>query len=140
MGSFLKTEYLSDENKFFCNFCKSLQPAFMEHEFSSIGRFLIVQLKRFLNLNGSVTKDIRKVKCSPDISIPIQVEEEVMCPKKYRLIATINHSGNLDKGHYTAHTKLSTSNWLHCNDAAVVPCQTSAIDSFTIYILFFEAL
>ena len=32
--------------------------------------------------------------------VPITVEDEVSCTNKYSLIATINHSGTLNRGHY----------------------------------------
>ena len=39
----------------------------------------------------------------------------------YSLIATINHSGTLQAGHYWAFVKdCSTNNWLKCNDRAVL--------------------
>jgi len=36
----------------------------------------------------------------------------------YNLFATVNHTGNLQSGHYIANIK-SGDNWYHCNDAQV---------------------
>ena len=136
----LKSEELSGNNLYFCNFCSALKPAIIEHEFSRVGSLLIVHLKRFLNLGDSVTKDTAAVTCEPQIRIPVMVDSEVSSHKTFRLVGTINHSGNLNSGHYTAHILNSTSNsWFHCNDAAVVPCKKLALEDSS-YILFYKAI
>ena len=53
----LKSEYMTEENKFLCNFCPQLQPAHLDHEFASADHYFVIQLKRLLNVNGFVTKD-----------------------------------------------------------------------------------
>ena len=52
----LKSEYMTEENKFLCNFCPQLQPALLDSEFASADHF-VTQLKRLLNVSGFVTKD-----------------------------------------------------------------------------------
>ena len=127
-------------NSYFCNVCSSHQPAILEHEFSNLGDFLIVQLKRFSNFSGSVTKDVRKVFCTSDLIIPVSVDNSISFNKMFKLIGTVNHSGNLDRGHYTAHIgdRFSTS-WLHCNDSAVIQCKKSSANN-SCYVLFYKAL
>ena len=47
------------------------------------------------------------------------MEDEVSFTNKYSLIATINHSGALNRGHYWAFIKdLHSSCWCSCNDRA----------------------
>ena len=122
--SFLRPEELNGSNLYFCNVCSALQPAVLEHHFSRIGTFLIVHLKRFLNLSDAVTKDTNLVNCVKDISIPVVCDDEIVQNKTMKLIATINHSGNLNSGHYTAHVSHSPSGYcFHCNDTTIVPCQ-----------------
>ena len=58
---FLTPEHLSGDNSF-CNYCSSLQPAIIEHGFSRVRQFLIIQLRRFVNFHGIVTKGINIVK------------------------------------------------------------------------------
>ena len=40
-----------------------------------------------------------------DLTVPITIEDEVSFTNKYSLIATINHSGTLNRGHYWAFIK-----------------------------------
>ena len=112
---------------FHCNICSSHQPAILEHEVSKIGHYLVIQLKRFLCFDRSVTKDIKYVKCSSTLSVPITVDTDVVCHKRFKLIATINHSGNLNSGHYTAFTSNECSVWFHCNDSAVIKVPMSTV-------------
>ena len=68
---FLTPEHLSGVNSFFCNYCSSPEPAITEYGFSRIEQFLIIQLKRFANSQGTVTKDINIVNCFANVSIPV---------------------------------------------------------------------
>ena len=68
---FLTPEHLSGVNSFFCSYCSSPEPAITEYGFSRIEQFLIIQLKRFANSQGTVTKDINIVNCFANVSIPV---------------------------------------------------------------------
>ena len=64
---------------------------------------------------------------------------EVQCRKSYHLVASICHSGTLAAGHYTAHVlHKQDSQWLLCNDKAVLPIQSSEVDNKLSYVLFYE--
>jgi len=53
------------------------------------------------------------------------------------LVASINHSGSLENGHYTAYVDDNKSgSWLHCNDKFVVPCPKEELVN-TSYLLFY---
>ena len=71
------------------------------------GKFVIIQLKRFSHHNNKVVKNIYKVKCNANISIIVENME--VSETKYKLIATINHTGNLERGHYSSFVKLFSS-------------------------------
>lgn len=136
---FLKTEELEGNNMYFCNFCSSLQPASLEHEFTRIGDILIVHLKRFSNFGESVTKDIRPVKCDHEITIPVSLDNDITSHKKFKLCAAINHSGTLERGHYTALiNNIESQSWFHCNDAAVI-LHKQGVPQDLCYILFYRA-
>ena len=138
--SFLKSEELQGDNMYFCNFCSSLQPASLAHEFTRVGNLLIIQLKRFVNIHNSLTKDIRPVKCNQEIVIPLTVDSEVISHKKFKLQALINHSGTLERGHYTALIrKPQSSIWIHCNDTAVFRSKQSIPPQDLCYILLYRA-
>ena len=91
---FLTPEHLSEVNSFFSNCCSSLQPVVIEHGFSRVWQFLIIQLKRFVNFQGTVTKDINIVKCFTNISIPVILDNDIIEQRKFTLISTVGHSGN----------------------------------------------
>ena len=136
----LCSEELSKDNPYYCNFCSEFRPALVEHSLSKVGRFLCIQLKRFINHGGNVIKDIQKVICNENISVPL-VDGKITFYKQYRLIATINHTGNLDRGHYTSFIKTSGSNqWLFCNDAAVLNSTENCVNNTSSYIYFYEAV
>ena len=66
-------------------------------------------------------------------------DDEVQCLKSYHLVASICHSGTLAAGHYTAHVlHKQDSQWLLCNDKAVLPIQSSEVDNKYSYVLFYE--
>ena len=140
MNSFLQPEELQNDNLYFCNVCSSLQPGLLEHEVSKLGDILIIQLKRFLSFGTSVSKDTKAVKCEKQIKIPITVDTDIIFHKTFSLFAVVNHSGTLQRGHYTALVNnLPTSTWFHCNDAAVIPSKQDVSEELA-YILFYKAL
>lgn len=125
---------------YFCNFCSSHQPASIEHEFTRVGDILIIHLKRFTNFGNSVTKDIRPIKCNHEITIPVSFDNDITSHKKFKLFAVVNHSGTLERGHYTALINIAEfHSWFHCNDAAVISYKQD-IPKDLCYILFYKAI
>ena len=57
---FLSKEQLSDDILFDCNFCL-LRDLHHSIKFVRLGLFLILQLKRFIHFNGTISKDMTKV-------------------------------------------------------------------------------
>ena len=71
--------------------------------------------------------------------VPITVEDEVSFTNKYSLIATINHSGTLNRGHYWAFIKdLHSSSWYSCNDKLVFNVEERSLNNTTSYIFFYR--
>ena len=138
-------EHLSGEYFFFCNNCSSLQSAITGHGFSRARPFPIIQLKQFVNFQGTVvTKDINTVKCFSNISIPVILDNDIFEQKKFTFISTVNDSENYTaitwNGHYTAHVRNNFSlACYHCSDAAVVSCCKEVLEYNTSYILFYKA-
>ena len=67
-------------------------------------------------------------------------DNEVMYQKDYHLIATINHTGNLNRSHYTSFIKIPNSkSWLYCNDPAVMRANENKVDNTLSYIYFNES-
>ena len=70
----------------------------MDHQISKIGKYLILQLKRFVDHNGDFIKDITKVRYTKTVSVPIVIDE-MSFHKKFSHIATSNHTGTFNRGH-----------------------------------------
>ena len=122
----LQTESLSGDNKWFCPQCSSYQISTKETSIISCGQILIVHLSRYLDSGNNVfIKNTDFVECLPEtthvLRVPIQTGDSISFTNQYSLIATINHSGTLQAGHYWAFIKdRFTNNWLKCNDRAVL--------------------
>ena len=106
-SKFLKPEILDSDNKWFCPSCNCLTESTRETSIISSGSILVIQLSRFSTSYSGLIKDQQVFNCSPelDLKVPITVEDEVSFSTKYSLMASINHSGTLDQGHYWAIVK-----------------------------------
>ena len=144
---FLKDEALCGNNQWFCPICDKLSDSTLETKFSSCGQFFIVQLKRFSFEEGVKKKDHTLVQCLPPtdstspefLKIPEIVEDDVSFYSGYSLLATINHSGNSEKGHYIAYIRQSkTNSWLLCDDTKISNVRASALNNSSSYILIYE--
>lgn len=61
--------------------------------------------------------------------------------KIYRLVATVNHTGVMDSGHYVAYiASPDQSNWFKFDDAMVTKVPTSTVLNSNVYMLFYERL
>ena len=130
---------MSGENRYFCSACDSYQNASIDHCLKASSHYLIIQIKRFVAIDGVAGKDHRKILCNTNLTIPIQVDDDVTIPREYKLIASINHSGSLTNGHYWAIVK-SGDFWLRCNDKAVVLAKQEELNDSFGYILVFEKI
>ena len=134
LNSSLKAENFSGDNFIYCNFCCSLKSASVVPAFSEVGRYLVIQLKRFVSHDNQVIKDIKHVQCTPNISVPVK-DNEVTYQKDYYLITSINYTGNLNRGHYTSFIKIPNStSLLHCNDPAVLRANENKVSNTSSYI------
>ena len=70
---------------------------------------------------------------------PITVEDEVSFTSIYYLIATINHSGSLNRSHYWTFIKdIHSFSWYSCNDKLVFNFEESSPNNTIQYILFYS--
>ena len=143
MNQFLKREILTSHNKWFCpscNLCESTRETCIVNS----APILIIQLCRFSNQGGQLVKNENFFSCTrgepnKDLTVPITVEDEVSFTNKYSLIATINHSGTLNRGHYWAFIKdLHSSTWYSCNDKSVFDAEENYVNNATSFILFYS--
>ena len=100
---------------------------------------LIVQLKRFLVIDGVVSKNAVPVICTPYLDVPVHVDDEVSCVRKFALVSGICHLGSLHSGHYTAFARDVCGCWLHLNDESVTRTTLKALNGPLSYVLFYKA-
>ena len=139
----LQTESLSGDNKWFCPQCSSYQISTKETSIISCRQILIVHLSRYLDSGNNVfINNTDFVECLPEtthvLRVPIQTGDSISFTNQYSLIATINHSGTLQAGHYWAFIKdRFTNNWLKCNDRAVLKVKSHTLNNNKSYVLFY---
>ena len=139
-SEFLAPKTLNGENKWLCPLCESRQDSTIEVCISGSGDVVIIHLKRFqMNQNNQLSKNCLPIKCfNESFKIPTRVSENVFFNKSYSLVATINHSGKLNAGHYTATIReIGSENWLSCNDRSVLPTIPDKLNNSLPYVLFF---
>ena len=73
------SECLEGVNAPFCHVCSSKQDADSHLYICEVGNYLIVQLKRFLVIDGVVSKYAAPVICTPYLDVPVRVDDEVSC-------------------------------------------------------------
>ena len=61
---------------------------------------MLLQLNRYFVLNGTVTKNSAPLFVSSSIEVVTEIEDEVFCRRKFIFSAVMNHSGDLNSGHY----------------------------------------
>ena len=91
-------------------------------------------------IDGVATKNAAPVVCSPYLSVPVRVDDEVTGSRKFALVSGICHSGTLTSGHYSAFVRDNVCGiWLHYNDKAVTRTTLEAVNGPLPYILFYKA-
>ena len=141
LNAFLAVNHLTGSNSVFCHVCQSHQPAVLSQNLSAIGQYLILQTKRFINQGSLFTKHLQKVVCSPNLSVPVLTQDDRIEQRHFKLLGTINHTGSLNRGHYTSFIKLASNNsWYHCNDAAVVLSEEDQVNNDSSYLYFYERM
>ena len=126
LNQFLSPEIFTPGNKWFCPTCNTFSDSTRETCVMNSAHILAIQLCRFSNQGGQLVKDETFVSCTQSqvgqyLTVPINIEDEVSFINKYSLIATINHSSTLSRGHYWACIKdLHLPCWYLCNDKLVL--------------------
>ena len=140
LNSIFISECLQGENAPFCHLCASKQDSESQFSICEVGCYVIVQLKRFFMIDGVATKNAAPVACSPYLSVPVRVDDEVTGSRKFSLVSGICHSGTLTSGHYSAFVRDDVCGvWLHYNDKAVTRTTLEAVNGPLPYILFYKA-
>lgn len=140
MKEYCKNEILDDDNLWTCDKCKKKVRAIKKIQLWTCPQILTIQLKRFGA--NRITKDNRLINYPmidldiSDVVSPIYYDSNICC--KYTLQCVINHTGNLNGGHYYTYCKdIETSKWFVYNDSEVSPIQSNLVISNHAYMLFY---
>ena len=112
LEKFLSSELMKLENEWFCPSCNSCRESIKDTSFIQSALVLVIHLKHFCIEHDKVIKDNRFFKCFPEDPLQIRITDsnEVYFSNSYSLVATINHSGSLNNGHYWSIIKDDTTN------------------------------
>ena len=138
LNHLLQPQSLSGDNMWYCPQCSSNQNAATD-SITKCGSVLILHLKRYDSFQGNVFKDTKFVECLPHpnhvLEIPIEQNDSVSFSNRYSLIATINHSGSLNAGHYWAFIK-EKQFVASVYDSLVLKVKLSTLNNTSSYVLF----
>ena len=143
LSKFLKLEILESESKWFCPSCNCLTESTRETSIIGSGSILMIQLSRFSISHSRRIKDQQVFHFPPELElkVPITMADEVSFPRKFSLVASINHSGTLNQRHYWAVVKdFNSGEWLSCNDTVVQTVPQHSLNNTTSYILIYKKI
>lgn len=142
LSEFTKKEALNEDNRWFCEDCNEPKKGISQLELFSLPKYLIIQLKRFIN----------RKKANIKVNFPINTldlsgfleekgKEEVGVDNGiYELLGVVNHKGDsLEKGHYYIYIKNSgDKGWYRFDDRVVRQEGEQVICTNEAYILIYQ--
>lgn len=147
LKNFFRIEHFDNENKIMCENCtkihktKTFCDAKRKLSIMSLPKILIIQLKRFKQNSNRVIKIITYVHFDEIINLG------EFCLNKfsstmYSLFAVIQHSGNMDTGHYTAFVKFREPDdrWFYTNDHHIREVPLETVLNSKAYILMYRLI
>lgn len=124
---FGEREFLYGSNQWFCPKCKTKVEAVKKLEIDEVPDLTILTFARF---QGEV-KNCALINIYENINLE---------GRRLTLIATVNHNGSVNGGHYTAKIKRNNI-WYIANDASVYPTTiNNVISDPSIYLAFYQAI
>ena len=120
LDAFTQHETLDEDNQWYCPKCKDHRKARVQLTIKQLPEILIIHLKRFKKTQAGVSKFTETIDFpieGLDVSKYITDSGQPLQPVKYNLFATINHYGNLYKGHYKAFAQSANHKvWVEFDD------------------------
>uniref|UniRef100_A0A2R9CL76 Ubiquitin carboxyl-terminal hydrolase 50 n=1 Tax=Pan paniscus TaxID=9597 RepID=A0A2R9CL76_PANPA len=137
---FFQQDALTWNNEIHCSFCETKQETAVRASISKAPKIIIFHLKRF-DIQGTTKRKLRT-----DIHYPLTNLDltPYICSifrkyPKYNLCAVVNHSGDLEGGHYTAFYKNSvTQAWYSFDNTRVSEIPDTSIQNAMAYLLFYS--
>lgn len=139
---FTRTEKLVG-NEIFCKACNGKMPSTKKLSISRLPLVISIQLKRFERINDVLRKINTHIRF-PEVldmgpylsSVPSVFAADSF---QYTLFAVVNHSGDLQNGHYTCFVRLAQegAGWFLCDDESISPVPLGSVLSSEGYMLFY---
>ena len=112
---------------YFCRSCQREYPAIKQIDPVAIPNVVMIHLKRFQWVNGSLRKINSLIEC------PLTM---TFCSEDFDLVASISHVGSVTSGHYLAFGR-NQGSWYELNDERVRKCNLNEIISRNTYVIFY---
>ncbi len=137
LDKFSNTEILHGNDRWMCPDCHEFQDAIKRIEYQKLPQVLIIHLKRFKVVGKKLRKKISTMVTFPFILLLPTVDGTL---HMYNLYATLNHIGDIERGHYTAYCRnlRSRNEWLEFDDNKVKPIDPLQLETEKAYVLFYE--
>lgn len=143
LDNYCFNELLQGEEQYNCEKCKTKVDANKLLKVWTLPNILIIQLKRF---NTKLRKNNRHISCPMKLNMTKYVTHPASKDghnnvglQLYDLIGVVEHSGNLQGGHYTAKCKVTGGvGWKLFNDASVSSIQEKDVITTNSYVLIYK--
>lgn len=137
---FFQQVTLTLADKMFCSFCNQKQDTSVETCIIKPPRIVIFHFKRFeyqgikMKLKTNINFPLKNLDLSPFLSSSNEKHP------KYNLYAVVNHSGEVEHGHYTAYCKNPVSKqWNSYDDIKCSKMAEETVQTPSAYILFYTS-
>lgn len=124
-------------NLFLCSNCNNKTKVNSRFTIKELPNFLILGLKRFKFNNANCIKISNHVQLTINLNLA-RFCNDAGVDAEYRLIAVIEHLGNIGGGHYIAYAKSSTGNWHQFNDLKTKRVNEKQVLNTKFYVAFYQ--
>ena len=118
ISDYVKPIQLDPDNQWLCDKCKRKSQAIRKLSLWKTGNYIIILLKRYLNIQISTVKDGRSIVSPEYLDLSQYIEDNRDNENLYSLCSITFHSGNLNKGHYV-NVRKTNNKWFVFNDESV---------------------
>ncbi|XP_075064035.1 ubiquitin carboxyl-terminal hydrolase 50 [Mixophyes fleayi] len=138
---FFQQVILTRKDKMFCSYCEIKQDTSVKVQIGKPPKILILHLKRF-EYQGQVKRKLKTNVIFPLHNLDLSPFVSTFNVKHlmYNLYSVVNHTGDLDFGHYTAYCKHpGTKEWNVFDDMRHFSIAESSVQTPLAYILFYTS-
>lgn len=138
--NYTNTEQLTGKNQYYCCYCLEKRDAEKRHMIYQNPNKLVLLIKKYQKFNNTMIKSNILIEYNHEINIfPYMSNHIKNINTKYKLYATIRHSGGYNGGHYYAYTKNGINGyWFLYDDGDVYNVDADEPLKSNSYILFYE--